>query len=153
MITRLPRASAVITASQIVATVTGSAGPLAGVYGLLSVRYVLMVAALLLTLWVLERDIAIRREHWRVLLRARAVENQAYVVGVNRVGEVDGYPHSGDTSVVDPWGKVVATLAAAGALAGLVGITAGTWVIDPLGSVIVGAVAYDHLSATQAGAV
>jgi len=44
------------------------AGPLAGVYGLLSVRYVLMVAALLLTLWALERDITIRREHWRYLL-------------------------------------------------------------------------------------
>ena len=29
-----------------------------------------------------------RREHWRVLLRARAIENQAYVIGVNRVGAV-----------------------------------------------------------------
>ncbi len=44
------------------------AGPLAGVYGLLSVRYVLMVVALLLTLWLLERDLSIRREHWRYLL-------------------------------------------------------------------------------------
>jgi len=44
------------------------AGPLAGVYGLLSARYVLMAVALLLTLWVLERDLTIRREHWRYLL-------------------------------------------------------------------------------------
>lgn len=44
------------------------AGPLAGVYGLLSARYVLMVAALVVTLWVLERDLTIRREHWGYLL-------------------------------------------------------------------------------------
>ena len=33
------------------------------------------------------------------------------MLGVNRVGEVDGYVHSGDTSIIDPWGEVVATLA------------------------------------------
>ncbi len=46
----------------------GVAGPLAGVYGLLSARYVLMVVALMLTLWVIERDLTIRREHWPYLI-------------------------------------------------------------------------------------
>ncbi|MBD3291286.1 MAG: EamA family transporter [Armatimonadia bacterium] len=46
----------------------GVAGPLAGVYGLLSARYALMVVALMLTLWIIERDLTIRREHWRYLL-------------------------------------------------------------------------------------
>lgn len=46
----------------------GVAGPLAGVYGMLSARYVLIVVALLVTLWVLERDLTIRREHWRYFL-------------------------------------------------------------------------------------
>ena len=32
-----------------------------------------------------------RREHWRTLLRARAIENQAYVLGVNRVGTVKNH--------------------------------------------------------------
>ena len=43
------------------------AGDFAGVYGLLSARYALMVVALMLTLWILERDMVIRREHWRYL--------------------------------------------------------------------------------------
>ncbi len=46
----------------------GVAGPLEGVYGMLSARYVLMVIALMLTLWVVERDLTIRREHWRYLI-------------------------------------------------------------------------------------
>jgi predicted amidohydrolase len=43
---------------------------------------------------------------WANLLRARATENQAYVVGVNRVG-TDGndIPYSGDSAVIDPWGN------------------------------------------------
>lgn len=46
----------------------GVAGPLAGVYGLLSARYALMLVALMLTLWVIERDLTIRREHWGYLV-------------------------------------------------------------------------------------
>lgn len=46
----------------------GVAGPLAGVYGMLSARYTLMVVALMLTLWIIERDLTIRREHWRYLV-------------------------------------------------------------------------------------
>jgi predicted amidohydrolase len=49
-----------------------------------------------------------RREHWMALLRARAIENQAYVVGVNRVGSGHGLDYSGDSQVIDPLGRVLA---------------------------------------------
>lgn len=49
-----------------------------------------------------------RREHWRALLVARAIENQAYVVGVNRVGEGGGLAYTGDSRIVDPMGRVLA---------------------------------------------
>lgn len=49
-----------------------------------------------------------RREHWRVLLRARAVENQAYVVGVNRVGTVKTLDYVGDSAIIDPLGRTLA---------------------------------------------
>lgn len=52
-----------------------------------------------------------RREHWITLLRARAIENQAYVVGCNRVGEGGGLAYSGDSRVFGPFGE---ELAAAG---------------------------------------
>lgn len=47
-----------------------------------------------------------RSAHWRKLLVARAIENQAYVVGVNRVGH-DGNQvyHSGDSAAIDPLGE------------------------------------------------
>jgi predicted amidohydrolase len=51
---------------------------------------------------------AARREHWMTLLRARAIENQAYVVGVNRVGQGGRLDYSGDSMIVDPFGEVVA---------------------------------------------
>jgi predicted amidohydrolase len=51
---------------------------------------------------------AARREHWITLLQARAIENQAYVVGVNRVGEGGRLSYSGDSMIVDPVGEVVA---------------------------------------------
>lgn len=54
---------------------------------------------------------ASRRLHWQVLLRARAIENQAYVVGVNRVGSGGGLDYSGDSCVVDPTGELLATAA------------------------------------------
>jgi predicted amidohydrolase len=47
---------------------------------------------------------------WRTLLAARAIDTQAWVLGVNRVGEAEGYPHRGDSSLLDPWGAVIATL-------------------------------------------
>jgi predicted amidohydrolase len=49
-----------------------------------------------------------RREHWSLLLRARAVENQAYVIGVNRVGHGGGLDYAGDSVVVDPLGRASA---------------------------------------------
>ncbi|MCX6517318.1 MAG: carbon-nitrogen family hydrolase [Actinobacteria bacterium] len=49
-----------------------------------------------------------RREHWMALLRARAIENQAYVVGCNRVGDGGGLNYSGDSLVIDPLGTVLA---------------------------------------------
>jgi len=49
-----------------------------------------------------------RRSHWSTLLRARAIENQAYVVGVNRVGTGGGLDYSGDSAIIDPLGEVVA---------------------------------------------
>ncbi len=50
-----------------------------------------------------------RRNHaWKTLLQARAIENQSYVVGVNRVGK-DGNDiyHSGDSMVIDPLGEAL----------------------------------------------
>lgn len=49
-----------------------------------------------------------RREHWTTLLRARAIENQAYVVGCNRVGEGGGLTYSGDSRVFGPFGEELA---------------------------------------------
>jgi omega-amidase len=48
-----------------------------------------------------------RSTHWKTLLQARAIENQCYVVGVNRLGE-DGkkLAYSGDSAAVDPLGWV-----------------------------------------------
>jgi predicted amidohydrolase len=48
-----------------------------------------------------------RREHWRTLLRARAIENLCYVAGVNRVGEGGELRYAGDSVVVSPWGEVL----------------------------------------------
>lgn len=50
-----------------------------------------------------------RRSHaWKTLLCARAIENQSYVMGVNRVGN-DGHQvyHSGDSLIIDPMGEVL----------------------------------------------
>ena len=49
-----------------------------------------------------------RREHWMSLLVARAIENQAYVVGCNRVGDGGGLHYSGDSLIVDPQGNILA---------------------------------------------
>lgn len=51
---------------------------------------------------------AARRTHWQALLVARAIENQAYVVGVNRVGEGGGLHYAGDSRIVDPVGEILA---------------------------------------------
>jgi len=49
-----------------------------------------------------------RLEHFRTLLRARAIENQCFVAAVNRVGmEEDGTHYFGHSCVIDPWGEIV----------------------------------------------
>jgi predicted amidohydrolase len=49
------------------------------------------------------------KDHWEVLLRARAIENQAFVVGANQVGEAPPHYRSyGRSAIVDPWGVVLA---------------------------------------------
>ncbi|MGM0478523.1 MAG: amidohydrolase [Bacteroidota bacterium] len=48
-----------------------------------------------------------RSLHWKVLLQARAVENQCYVVGVNRVGEdANNLSYSGDSCIISPLGEI-----------------------------------------------
>jgi len=49
-----------------------------------------------------------RMHHWRMLLMARAIENQIWTVGCNRVGESGGTRFFGHSMVVDPWGEIVA---------------------------------------------
>jgi predicted amidohydrolase len=50
------------------------------------------------------------RDHWQVLLRARAIENQAFLVAPNQVGEAPPHYNSyGRSAIVDPWGVVLAT--------------------------------------------
>lgn len=46
-----------------------------------------------------------RREHWKTLLRARAIETQAYVCGVNCCGEQEGVFYAGDSAAFDPEGE------------------------------------------------
>lgn len=49
------------------------------------------------------------RAHWHVLLRARAIENQCYVIAPGQVGVHGGDRHSyGHSLIVDPWGEVLA---------------------------------------------
>jgi predicted amidohydrolase len=49
-----------------------------------------------------------RSHHWKTLLQARAIENQCFVVGVNRVGnDGNGLYHSGDSMVIDPLGQIL----------------------------------------------
>lgn len=53
-----------------------------------------------------------RVSYWKLLIRARALENQAYVIGANRVGEssvvAEGF--AGESIIASPWGTVVTKL-------------------------------------------
>ncbi len=52
----------------------------------------------------------VRSYPWKQLLIARAIENQAYVVGVNRIGsDANNVTHSGDSSVINPRGEIIST--------------------------------------------
>jgi omega-amidase len=46
-----------------------------------------------------------RIDHWLTLLKARAIENQAYVLGVNRTGEGGGLVYNGNSCLFDTWGE------------------------------------------------
>ena len=47
-----------------------------------------------------------RIEHWNTLLKARAIENQCFIIGVNRMGkDGNGLIYSGNSQVFDPWGN------------------------------------------------
>ena len=53
--------------------------------------------------------LATTRDHWETLLRARAIENQAFVVAANQIGEfAPGRRSGGRSMIVDPWGTVLA---------------------------------------------
>lgn len=50
----------------------------------------------------------LRRRHWQALLTARAIENQCYVAGVNRIGRDDnGHEYAGDTALIDYQGETL----------------------------------------------
>jgi omega-amidase len=51
---------------------------------------------------------AVRQAHWDILLQARAVESQCFVVGVNRVGEGGGNIFTGGSAIIDPAGEILA---------------------------------------------
>lgn len=54
---------------------------------------------------------AARQHHWRALLLARAIENQAYVVAVNRVGRDPHLPYAGGSIIISPKGDILAEAA------------------------------------------
>lgn len=49
-----------------------------------------------------------RVNHWRVLLQARAIENQCYVVACNRIGADPKNKFAGHSMIIDPWGGIIA---------------------------------------------
>jgi len=53
-----------------------------------------------------------RLDHWKILVRARAIENQMFMVGINQVGSEDFgsdgiVTYFGDSVIIDPWGRTV----------------------------------------------
>jgi omega-amidase len=59
-------------------------------------------------LWVPAEWPHVRLEHWRTLLRARAIEDQLFVVAANRTGEGDNTHWGGHSTIIDPWGNILA---------------------------------------------
>ncbi|HWO16479.1 MAG TPA: carbon-nitrogen hydrolase family protein [Solirubrobacterales bacterium] len=54
--------------------------------------------------------LATGRDHWEVLLRARAIENQAFLIAPNQIGEAPPrFSSYGRSAIVDPWGVMLAT--------------------------------------------
>lgn len=50
-----------------------------------------------------------RSEHWEVLLRARAIENQVFVIAANRCGSDPHLDYGGGSRIITPWGEALAT--------------------------------------------
>ena len=48
-----------------------------------------------------------RNDHWEVLLRARAIENQIYIIGINCVGKIGGIEYCGNSCIISPDGTVL----------------------------------------------
>ena len=48
-----------------------------------------------------------RLEHWRTLIRARAIENQLFVIAVNACGYHQSEPYAGHSAVINPWGEAI----------------------------------------------
>ncbi|MEM7331838.1 MAG: carbon-nitrogen family hydrolase [Chloroflexota bacterium] len=48
-----------------------------------------------------------RLKHWQTLLKARAIENQMFIIACNRVGETKGTSFFGHSCIIDPWGETV----------------------------------------------
>jgi len=50
-----------------------------------------------------------RSDAWKTLLKARAIENQCFIAGVNRIGSGDGIEYSGDSMIINPKGNILKT--------------------------------------------
>jgi predicted amidohydrolase len=72
---------------------------------------------------------AARREHWSTLLRARAIETQSYVAGVNRIGSGGGLEYAGDSAIFSPDGTLLADAGSSDAIidAEISSETVATW--------------------------
>lgn len=53
-----------------------------------------------------------RRDHWRALLKARAIENQCYIVGVNCTGRIQDQTYVGDSCIINPNGEMILEMSA-----------------------------------------
>ncbi|MEG1256142.1 nitrilase-related carbon-nitrogen hydrolase [Clostridium sp.] len=51
----------------------------------------------------------LRKEHWISMLKSRAIENQCYIAGINRIGIGNKIVYSGNSMIIDPLGKVIAS--------------------------------------------
>lgn len=49
-----------------------------------------------------------RQAHWETLVRARAIENQVFVIAANRCGKDERQPYAGHSMIVSPWGECLA---------------------------------------------
>lgn len=69
-----------------------------------------MVARQVKAIFVIANWPGSRKDHWDALLKARAIENQCFVIGVNRTGtDGNGIFYAGGSGIIDPMGKVVRT--------------------------------------------